>query len=342
MLFIKIILSIFGICFLVSKAQSQNQWSDIYIAPMAGYAVLNGARDIDGDGIIGLNLGYQFDSQWAMELGHQQASTQTRFSDRADLSSWYVDGLKGWQFGAWQPFAIGSLATWSFDIDNNANEAESETKIDIGGGSFYQFTPALKLRLQAVTSYSIDNQLLDNVFSLGLQWYPGRGDSSRPTIKTEEPEQAAELVAIVPVSPCPHAEDMDTARQLNCPHFHEALQTFELDIRYASNAWKIDQQYLQNLLALADFLKQDPKAHTVVKGYSDSSGNKAANLALSQKRADTVMKALIENYQIDASRLSARGYGEDYPISSNLNKQGRAENRHIHIHAVVNKLVKIQ
>jgi outer membrane protein OmpA-like peptidoglycan-associated protein len=63
-----------------------------------------------------------------------------------------------------------------------------------------------------------------------------------------------------------------------------------------------------------------------IEGHTDSVGDDAANLKLSQRRADSVLSELLKRH-IDRVRLQAVGYGETKPISSNATKLGRAENR---------------
>jgi outer membrane protein OmpA-like peptidoglycan-associated protein len=80
--------------------------------------------------------------------------------------------------------------------------------------------------------------------------------------------------------------------------------------------------------AIAAILKAYPKVHMRIGGYTDNTGNKAANLKLSQDRADTVMNALIAK-GVDASRLDAKGFGEEHPVADNSTDEGRQQNRRI-------------
>ena len=75
-------------------------------------------------------------------------------------------------------------------------------------------------------------------------------------------------------------------------------------------------------------LAQNPEVEVEIRGYTDSIGSRAFNLRLSQKRADAVRQYLI-NRGIDAKRIRAIGFGEDYPIASNRTARGRSENRRI-------------
>ncbi|MGO9830190.1 MAG: OmpA family protein [Myxococcaceae bacterium] len=67
-----------------------------------------------------------------------------------------------------------------------------------------------------------------------------------------------------------------------------------------------------------------------VEGYSDSSGTRAANLRLSQARAEAVTDYLQEK-GLAANRLEAKGYGDARPIAPNLTARGRELNRRVEI-----------
>jgi outer membrane protein OmpA-like peptidoglycan-associated protein len=82
-------------------------------------------------------------------------------------------------------------------------------------------------------------------------------------------------------------------------------------------------------------MSQFPKANFAIGGHTDSTGSAGLNAKLSQKRADAVMKYLVSK-GVDASRLTAKGYGEDNPIDSNKTRAGRANNRRVEI-KVTNK-----
>jgi OOP family OmpA-OmpF porin len=71
-----------------------------------------------------------------------------------------------------------------------------------------------------------------------------------------------------------------------------------------------------------------PDVRVEIRGYTDSVGKASANFALSQRRADAV-KQYLTNAGIDPVRLTAKGYGEENPISTNSTPAGRAENRRI-------------
>lgn len=66
-----------------------------------------------------------------------------------------------------------------------------------------------------------------------------------------------------------------------------------------------------------------------VAGHTDSEGDDAANLALSQARADAVRLFLVTYGGVEPGRLEARGFGETMPVATNSTEEGRAQNRRV-------------
>jgi outer membrane protein OmpA-like peptidoglycan-associated protein len=75
-----------------------------------------------------------------------------------------------------------------------------------------------------------------------------------------------------------------------------------------------------------------------VTGFADSTGSTARNRALSSRRADAVIRYLVENHQIPLRRIvTPYGFGESNPIADNTTRTGRAENRRVEVKVLVNK-----
>ena len=84
----------------------------------------------------------------------------------------------------------------------------------------------------------------------------------------------------------------------------------------------------EQLNNIAEILKAYPNVHVKIGGYTDNTGDPAANKALSDARAKNVMDALAAK-GIDASRLESEGYGDQFPVGDNSTEEGRAQNRRI-------------
>ena len=75
-----------------------------------------------------------------------------------------------------------------------------------------------------------------------------------------------------------------------------------------------------------------------VTGYADSTGNTERNRSLSQRRADAVIRYLVEQHQIPLRRIvTPYGFGESNPVADNKTREGRAQNRRVEVKVLVNK-----
>jgi outer membrane protein OmpA-like peptidoglycan-associated protein len=75
-----------------------------------------------------------------------------------------------------------------------------------------------------------------------------------------------------------------------------------------------------------------------VSGFADSRGSINLNRQLSQRRADAVIRYLVENHNIPLRRIiTPFGYGELNPVAENDTRDGRAQNRRVEIKLLVNK-----
>jgi len=81
---------------------------------------------------------------------------------------------------------------------------------------------------------------------------------------------------------------------------------------------------------IASFLNENPERRVQVEGFTDSAGGNDYNLELSQSRADAVAMAIIKR-GIDAQRVRALGYGEEFPVASNTSDGSRQLNRRVEI-----------
>lgn len=71
------------------------------------------------------------------------------------------------------------------------------------------------------------------------------------------------------------------------------------------------------------------QGNILIVGHTDSDGSDAANLELSKKRAESVKRALVNEFGIGANRLSTDGKGESVPLNKNSNPSEKAANRRV-------------
>lgn len=125
----------------------------------------------------------------------------------------------------------------------------------------------------------------------------------------------------------------DPARSDGCPKrvFVSASRIEILDkVFFETNKATIKTQSYGLLADVARVLNENPDIQRVeVAGHTDSVGNDAANLKLSQGRADAVVQHLTRTGKVARERLGGVGYGETQPLDTNATEPGRATNRRV-------------
>jgi outer membrane protein OmpA-like peptidoglycan-associated protein len=121
--------------------------------------------------------------------------------------------------------------------------------------------------------------------------------------------------------------DLDAANaKLPCPDPVEQITVVEVDspmplatVRFALNSSKITSEQMVNVYNIAQWLEANPMASITICGYADNeTGSADYNMKLSEQRAQTVYDTLVNDYGVDASRLSMVAFGsETQPYDTN-------------------------
>ena len=102
------------------------------------------------------------------------------------------------------------------------------------------------------------------------------------------------------------------------------------DVLFASGQTTLVEGGRSSLAEVVDLLQTEPDKKIRVEGHTDSLGDAETNLQLSEKRAQAVLEALV-SMGVSSERISALGMGEDFPIASNEDEEGRARNRRVDV-----------
>ena len=81
---------------------------------------------------------------------------------------------------------------------------------------------------------------------------------------------------------------------------------------------------------IVKLMQKDSALKLRVEGHTDNQGTAAANQALSEKRAQSVVTWLTK-HGVEASRLAAKGFGQTKPVADNSTEEGRAKNRRVEL-----------
>lgn len=131
---------------------------------------------------------------------------------------------------------------------------------------------------------------------------------------------------------CPN--EMGAAGNNGCPGIsaevqEELMRVFE-NLQFGNNSSDIATESLDDLEVLYQIMARDENLMLSIEGHTDSRGAAEYNLQLSQSRADAVKTYLVEK-GIDASRITATGYGETQPVDTNETAEGRNNNRRVEL-----------
>ena len=102
-----------------------------------------------------------------------------------------------------------------------------------------------------------------------------------------------------------------------------------LNVEFKFNKADIQAKSHEELERFAAVMQKYPDLKVTIEGHTDNVGGAKYNEKLSQKRAESVKKYLVDRFGIAASRLTAKGYGLTKPIADNKTAAGRQKNRRV-------------
>ncbi|TND05559.1 MAG: outer membrane protein/peptidoglycan-associated (lipo)protein [Bacteroidetes bacterium] len=112
----------------------------------------------------------------------------------------------------------------------------------------------------------------------------------------------------------------------------ELKKSYTLDnVFFDTGKSTLRPESFKELDELAEFLVNKKNIEIEIAGHTDNVGEDADNLKLSQDRSDAV-KAYLKKKGVDEKRVTAKGYGETKPISTNETPEGRQKNRRTEVH----------
>lgn len=115
----------------------------------------------------------------------------------------------------------------------------------------------------------------------------------------------------------------DPSKQLEPPVW------FNFDrLLFETGSGVLKPQSQEQLKNIAEILKAYPAVKVKIGGYTDNTGDPAANLKLSQDRATNVRSAIV-TLGVSPDRIVAEGYGQQFPVADNATADGRQQNRRV-------------
>ena len=103
------------------------------------------------------------------------------------------------------------------------------------------------------------------------------------------------------------------------------------NIYFNENKTNIDPVAAKALDRDGAMLKENPDIKVEIGGHTDPLGSEKANQKISEERAESVKKYLMDKFNIPGDRMTVKGYGSTKPIADNGTKEGRAKNRRVEL-----------
>ncbi|MFU9047336.1 outer membrane protein Omp38 [Acinetobacter tibetensis] len=218
-----------------------------------------------------------------------------------------------------KPYVLLGAGQTKTDFDGIYADKE-DTIGNAGLGAFWRLNDALSLRTEARGTYDFDEKFWNYTALAGLNVVLGGH------LKPAAP--VVEVEPVTPVEPVPEqlTEDLN----------------MELRVFFDTNKSNIKDQYKPEIAKVAEKLVEYPNATARIEGHTDNTGPRALNERLSLARANSVKSALVNEYNVDASRLSTQGFAWDQPIADNKTKEGRAMNRRVFATITGSRTVTVQ
>lgn len=111
----------------------------------------------------------------------------------------------------------------------------------------------------------------------------------------------------------------------------EGIQvTFESGLLFDFDSDVIKPTAAANLQELARSLNKFGNSNVLIVGHTDSQGDDAYNMSLSQRRANSA-SAYLQSQGVPSTRISTSGRGEAEPVASNDTEVGRSQNRRVEV-----------
>lgn len=155
------------------------------------------------------------------------------------------------------------------------------------------------------------------------------------------PEGMAEFVKNVFLKPAaPTCETMDSdgdgVNDCNdkCPDTPKGAHVDETGcwayrgVLFDTDKWNIKPEFAPMLENAANVMETNPGLTVRIEGHTDSRASEAHNQRLSERRADSVKRYLVD-HGVEGSRMDTIGYGESRPIDTNDTPEGRYNNRRV-------------
>lgn len=344
-----ILISAMGLAYgTVNAADETGKW---YINPMYGYTWLDKARNVDDDDSWGLGIGKHLSTHWSLELNGFFGADDYN-NDTTGLSleqnAYSLDALlvfaRESAVSPYITFGAGYIDNVFNGVGDNLDgplaQAGLGLMIDVGENAaktfVFQLRPEVKVRYDWADSPNHDD-FHDYIANLGFAFNfgpapyvapppaPPPAPTPAPPPPPPPPADSDGDGVLDPQDQCPGTPRGVAVDAVGCPR--KGSVTLQ-GVTFEFNSATLTAESKPILDEVAADLKKNPRLKILLEGHTDSVGNDAYNLKLSQRRAASVREYLVEQ-GVNPANLTSEGFGESKPTADNATADGRAQNRRV-------------
>jgi OOP family OmpA-OmpF porin len=291
---------------------------------VGGYS-FDGRQHLETRPVVGIRGGYNFTKYFGVEALFDFVRTEGTRAGNGDANLYRYGGdllLNLLPDNRLVPYLAAGYGGITVDRDNH--QTLTKGIFDYGPGIKYFLTDDLALRGDFRHLVFHDTETLFNYeYTVGITYqFGGSKPGPAPVVQPEihsEPKAPITTTEEAPLEPVSSAE----------PTPEKMKYCVSLNIEFDINRADIRPQYHDEVAKVGNFMRTNATTTAVIEGYADAVGSDDHNMKLSLRRAESVVKYLEDNFGIDPSRLSAKGYGETRPIADNITNAGEQKNRRI-------------
>ena len=301
------------------------------ISGIAGGYTFDSEEQLKTRPVTGIRAGYNFNRIFGVEALFNYVPTESKTtSEDADAYRYGGDLLVHFMPDTrLVPFLAVGIGAMTIEYDNLGTETSAAFNYGPGIKFFLSDNLALRGDLRHIILRNNQENLNNFEYTIGITYQFGGMRAAPAAAEAEAPVAAPVSKPEAEATPAPQAEAPLKPVPAAEPTAEMMKYCVALKIEFDIDRAEIRPQYNEEVAKVGDFMKKHPTTTAVIEGHTDEVGSDDYNMQLSQKRAESVVKYLINNFGIDASRLSARGYGKTMPVSDSKTDEARQKNRRI-------------
>lgn len=308
-----------------------------------------GVDGADDQPFYGGQIGWRFSPNWSVQAWYDQADgdveSKYHSGGRWDAKNIFASlryHMNGVNFLGFEPYAGVNMGDFELEsLNNNATGDKGDkqhsfmTGVEVGIQR--AFFNRVLLDLGTRQAYAADRDFWEGQVYAGLNVMFAVANASDVTETRTAPP--AEVITTdsdgdgVPDDrdACPGTPAGAVVDERGCQQYETSNQQTINTIYFEFDKADIRGQFNDEVRDAAERLRNGEDGEIQIEGHTDSTGPEEYNQGLSERRAQSVKDALIENYQVDSSKITTKGYSETQPVAPNDTAEGRAKNRRAEI-----------